>query len=79
VTFFAGITKQDHDTHRFGSFVVVGHNEWIKDLFRLWTKKPHLHLLLHPHLLIWLVVVAVFQQREFQKLVAVAVVVFMQL
>jgi len=68
-----------HDAHRFGSFVVVGHNGWIKDLVRPWTKKPYLYLLPHPVPPIWLVVVAVFQEREFQKLVFATVVVFVRL
>ena len=68
-----------HDAHRFGSFVVVGRNEWIKDLVRPWMKKPHLCLLPHPLPLIWLVVVAAFQEREIQKLVVEAVVVFSRL
>jgi len=30
--FFADISKQNsHDTHQFGSFVVVGRDEWLKD------------------------------------------------
>jgi len=65
-----------HDAHRFGSFVVVGRNEWIRDLVQPWTKKPHLYLLQYPLPLIRLVVVAVFQAREFQKLVFATVLVF---
>jgi len=68
-----------HDTHRFGSFVVVDRNEWIKDWVRPWTKKLYLYLLPHPLPPIRLVVVAVFQEREFQKLVFATVVVFVRL
>jgi len=68
--FFANISEQNsHDPHQFGSFVVVGRNEWFKDWVRPWTKKPYLCLLPHPLPPIRLVVVAVFQQREIQKLV----------
>jgi len=68
-----------HDVHGFGSYVVVGRNEWIKGLVRPWTKKPYLYLLPYPLLPIRLVVVAVFQEHEFQKLVVEVVVVFVRL
>jgi len=72
---FADVTKQKiRGAHRFGSFVVVGRNEWIGDLVRPWMKKPHLHLLPHPLPPIRLVVVAVFQERGFRKLVIEVVV-----
>jgi len=30
--FFTDISEQNfHDAHQFGSFVVVGRNEWLKD------------------------------------------------
>jgi len=43
-------------------------------LVRPWTKKPFLHLLLHPLPPIRLVVVAVSQEREFRKLVVEVIV-----
>ena len=44
-------------------------------MVRPWTKKPYLYLLPYPLLPIRLVVVAVFQEREFQKVVVEVVVV----
>jgi len=80
VVFFANVTDQNiHDAHRFGSFVVVGQNEQIKDLVRPWTKKLYLLLLPYPHPPIRLVVVAAFREGEFQKLVVEVVVVFSRL
>jgi len=73
--FFADVSEQNsHDAHQFGSFVVVGRNEWLKDQVRPWAKKPHLCLLPHPLPPIRLVVVAAFQEREFQMIVVEVVV-----
>jgi len=80
MAFFANVADQNiHDAHRFGSFVVVGQNERIKDLVRPWTKNLYLLLLLCPHPPIWHVVVAASQEREFQKLVIEGFVIFSRL
>jgi len=80
VTFFADITGWNiRDAHQLGSFVVVGRDEWIRDLVRPWAKKPFLYLLPYPLPPIQLVVVAVSQEHESRMLVVEVVVTFSRL